>query len=132
MNFRHKYIFSASTNEKSYQAAARKQSGVTVIPMNGGMTEVHQCSHGVACQTHVNWDETKPWFTHHDAKLPFQYTKLLCHITTEVALVNNNILVTVWRYNEAKRIECVGILETGLRRILPTAKPLILKGELNS
>jgi hypothetical protein len=48
MQYGHKYIFSVFANEKSYQVAAEKQSGVTVIPMNGGMTEVRLCSHDVA------------------------------------------------------------------------------------
>jgi hypothetical protein len=40
MQVGHKYVFSASANEQSNQMAKRKQSGVTVITMNGGMTEV--------------------------------------------------------------------------------------------
>jgi hypothetical protein len=37
---RHKYIFSASANEKSYQLADSKQSGVLVLPIHGGMNRV--------------------------------------------------------------------------------------------
>jgi len=43
MKFRHKYIFSASANEQSNQATLGKQSGITVIKIYGGMTQV--CRH---------------------------------------------------------------------------------------
>jgi Cdc6-like AAA superfamily ATPase len=53
MKYGRKYIFSASANEKLYQEAASKQSGVTVIRMNGGMTEVCLCSLCVGHRTHL-------------------------------------------------------------------------------
>ena len=40
MKLGHKYIFSASASEQSNREYNLKQSGITVIPINGGLTEV--------------------------------------------------------------------------------------------
>lgn len=40
LRFQHRYIFSASANEVSNREADRKQSGILVFPIFGGMSEV--------------------------------------------------------------------------------------------
>jgi tRNA A37 threonylcarbamoyladenosine biosynthesis protein TsaE len=40
LRFRHRYIFSASANERSNRDADRKQSGISVVPIFGGMNSV--------------------------------------------------------------------------------------------
>ena len=42
MRFEHRYIFSASANENSNREADRKQSGIIIFPMFGGMNVVCQ------------------------------------------------------------------------------------------
>jgi hypothetical protein len=41
MRFQHRYIFSASANEDSNREADRKQSGISVFRIFGGMSKVH-------------------------------------------------------------------------------------------
>ncbi|KAF8234815.1 hypothetical protein L208DRAFT_1393487 [Tricholoma matsutake] len=54
MRFQHRYIFSASANEDSNREADRKQSGISVVPIFGGMSE----------------DETDQWFILHGYQIP--------------------------------------------------------------
>jgi hypothetical protein len=40
LRFRHRYIFSASANEYSNREAYKKQQGISVIPISGGLSPV--------------------------------------------------------------------------------------------
>ncbi|KAF8327351.1 hypothetical protein F5887DRAFT_1274679 [Amanita rubescens] len=54
LRFNHRYIFSASANENSYREAYKKQNGISVFEMFGGMSK----------------EETDQWFKWHGHRIP--------------------------------------------------------------
>ncbi|KAH9953864.1 hypothetical protein BGW80DRAFT_1451367 [Lactifluus volemus] len=97
----HRYIFSASANEISNREAYRTQSGISVIPIFGGMSEA----------------ETEQWFILHDRQIPRlsdEQRRLVEHLTGRIPLLLRH-LFNMANFDEQKFREITDLRNVGLQ-----------------